>query len=77
MEPAMHDLTRQLDEAIRRRVPQLEVELEVIASNGVAEKIDDVLSDPWFATTEEEFRAIEDDPTAKIIEIRLERRDYG
>lgn len=60
MEPAIHDLTRELDQVLR--VPELEVELEVV---------DDLLLDPWFFRTEEEIAAIEDDPTAKVIEIRI------
>ena len=66
MEPAIHDLVRELDDAFRRRVPELEVELEVV---------DDLLLDPWFFRTEEEIAAIEDDPTAKIVEIKL--ADYS
>lgn len=32
---------------------------------------DELLLDPWFWRTEEEFAQIEDDPTAKILEIKI------
>jgi hypothetical protein len=32
---------------------------------------DELLLDPWFWKSEEEFAAIEDDPTAKIVEIKI------
>jgi hypothetical protein len=66
MEPAIHDLTRELTGARRPRIPELEVELEVV---------DDLLLDPWFFRTEEEIAAIADDPTARVIEIKLS--DYS
>jgi hypothetical protein len=62
MEPAIYDLTRELDACGRRRPQELEVELEVV---------DDLLLDPWFFKSEDEIAAIEDDPTAKIIEIKI------
>jgi len=72
MEPAIHDLTRELEPVAARapRTPELDVELEVV---------DDLLLDPWFWRTEEEFAQIEDDPTAKIIEIKIGAlpNDYG
>ena len=61
MEPALTDLVRELD----MRLPleaDADVELEVV---------DDLLLDPWFFKTEEEIAAIEDDPTARIIEIKI------
>lgn len=67
MESAIHDLVRELDEHGRPRVPELEVELQMDE--------DEMLLDPWFFKTEEEIAAIEDDPTAKIIEIKIE--SYG
>ncbi len=77
MEPAIHDLTRELDAPARLPVPvaepiDLDVELEVV---------DDLLLDPWFWKSEEEVAQIEDDPTAKIIEIKIGKldadADYG
>lgn len=62
MESAIHDLVRELDDAARPRIPELEVEVELV---------DDLLLDPWFFKTEEEIAAIEDDPTAKVIEIKI------
>jgi hypothetical protein len=40
---------------------------------------DDCLLDPWFQRSEEEIAMIEDDPTAKVHEIRIARLpdDYG
>jgi hypothetical protein len=64
MEPAIHDLTRELEDAQRVRVMELEVDLEL-------EVVDDVMLDPWFFRTEAEIAAIEDDPTARIIEIKI------
>jgi hypothetical protein len=74
MEPAIHDLTRELDSPVPARPPlpatELDVELEVV---------DDLLLDPWFWKSEDEFAQIEDDPTAKIIEIKIGKLDsvYG
>jgi len=64
MEPAIQDLVRELGDAHRLRVAELEVDLEL-------EVVDDLLLDPWFFRTEEEIAAIEDDPTARIIEIKI------
>jgi hypothetical protein len=61
-EPALLDMVRELDDAARPRDPELEVELEVQ---------DDALLDPWFQRSEAEIAMIEDDPTAKIHEIRI------
>jgi len=63
MEPAILDLVRELDPH-NRVLDRLEAEVEV-------EVVDDMLLDPWFFKTEEEIAAIEDDPTAKIIEIKI------
>ena len=71
MEPAIHDLTRELDAPARTFVRELDVvELEVV---------DDLLLDPWFWRSEAEFAEIKDDPTAKIIEIKIGKlaTDYG
>lgn len=72
MESAIHDLTRELDALTRPRVPELLDDVEV-------EVIDDLLLDPWFWRSEEEFAEIKDDPTAKIIEIKIGKlaTDYG
>ena len=56
----MIDLVRELDDPLRRRDPELEVELEMQ---------DDMLLDPWFLLSEEEIAAIEDDPDARVHEI--------
>jgi hypothetical protein len=66
MEPAIHDLTRELP-PVQTPAPALppptdDVELEVV---------DELFLDPWFWKSEDEFREIEDDPTAKIIEIKI------
>ena len=61
MEPALTDLVRELDMRLPLEV-DADVELEVV---------DDLLLDPWFFKTEEEIAAIEDDPTARIIEIKI------
>ena len=61
-EPALRDLVRELDDPSRPRDPELEVELLVD---------DDALLDPWFLRSEAEIAEIEDDPTAKIHEIRI------
>lgn len=61
-EPAILDLVRELDAPARDRAPELEVELELD---------DDALLDPWFLRSEAEIAMIEDDPTAKIHEIRI------
>ena len=65
-EDAILDLIRELDDVLRERAPELEVDLEVD---------DELLCDPWFQRTEAEIAMIEDDPTGEIIEIRV--RDYG
>ena len=65
-EEVILDLLRELDDVLRERAPELEVELEVD---------DDILADPWFQRTESEIALIEDDPKSEIIEIRV--RDYG
>ena len=76
MESAIHDLVRELDKTgrPRRRAPARELFAEL-------EVVDDLLLDPWFFKTEEEIAAIEDDPTAKIIEIKIQPPvgdcDYG
>lgn len=70
MEPALQDLVRELDHR-GHRMPELEVDVEL-------EVVDDALLDPWFFRTEAEIAAIEDDPTAKIIEIKLtDYADWG
>jgi hypothetical protein len=61
-EPAIRDLARELDDPARARDPELEVDIEVL---------DEALLDPWFLLTEEEISKIEDDPTAKIYEVRI------
>jgi len=63
MESAIHDLTRELDAPPRPPAPELLDEVEV-------EVVDDLLLDPWFWRSEEEFAEIKDDPTAKIVEIK-------
>lgn len=69
MEPAIHDLVRELDPTRPRAHVlglgfdvDIDVELEVV---------DDLLLDPWFFKSEDEIAAIEDDPTARIIEIKI------
>ena len=68
----MIDLVRELDDPMRRRDPELEVEIEMI---------DDMLLDPWFQRSEAEIALLEDDPDATIHEIyipaRVEALDYG
>lgn len=80
MESAIHDLVRELSDSERLRRPELEVdvELELAAVEPRAQPVfalpdeeDELLLDPWFFRTEEEIAAIDDDPTAKIIEIRI------
>lgn len=61
-EPALLDLVRELDHPARRD-PELDVVIE--------EVVDDALLDPWFLLSEDEIAQIEDDPTAKIHEIRI------
>ncbi|HUS30855.1 MAG TPA: hypothetical protein VMZ53_20230 [Kofleriaceae bacterium] len=61
-EPALYDLVRELEPVTRRRDPELEVDIEVE---------DDCLLDPWFMRSEAEIAQIEDDPTARIHEIRI------
>ena len=67
----MIDLVRELDDPLRRRDPELEVEIEMI---------DDMLLDPWFLRSEAEIALIEDDPNVEIHVIRLYRTeiiDFG
>lgn len=61
MEPAIHDLTRELD-VVPTHAPAPDAEVEVV---------DELLLDPWFWKSEEEIAEIEDDPTAKIVEIKI------
>ena len=58
----MIDLVRELDDPLRRRDPELEVEIEMQ---------DEMLLDPWFLMTEAEIAALDDDPDAQIHEIIL------
>lgn len=64
--------------------PTIEIDITELESKRVAvaakvranaepevELVDDLLMDPWFFKTEEEIAAIEDDPTARIIEIKI------
>jgi hypothetical protein len=60
METSMIDLVRELDDPMRRRDPELEVELEMD---------DDMLLDPWFLMSEAEIAALDDDPDARVHEI--------
>jgi len=64
-EPAILDLVRELDNPARLRDPALEVDLELD---------EDLLLDPWFQRSEAEIAAIDDDPSAQVVEIRI--RDY-
>jgi hypothetical protein len=64
MEPAMIDLVRELDDPMRRRDPELEVDIE----------IEDMLLDPWFLMSEEDIARLDDDPNASVLEIRLTPR---
>lgn len=61
----MIDLVRELDDPMRRRDPELEVEIEMA---------DDMLLDPWFLMSEEEIAQLDDDPNASVLEIRLAPR---
>lgn len=74
MEPAIHDLVRELDPAVQRVVLGPEVD---VVDDVELEVVDDLLLDPWFFKSEEEIAAIEDDPTAKIIEIKIGPVDQG
>ena len=56
----MIDLVRELDDPMRRRDPELEVEIELL---------DDMLLDPWFLMSEAEIAQRDDDPEARILEI--------
>ena len=56
----MIDLVRELDDPLRRRDPELEVELELL---------DDMLLDPWFLMSEAEIAQLADDPNAQVHEI--------
>jgi hypothetical protein len=60
METSMIDLVRELDDPLRRRDPELEVELEMD---------DEMLLDPWFLMSEAEIAQLDDDPDARIHEI--------
>ncbi len=66
-EPALLDLAREL-ETPDQRPPELEV--DIIAIEAIEDDNDELL-DPWFLRSEEEIAQIEDDPTAKIHEIRI------
>jgi hypothetical protein len=61
----MIDLVRELDDPMRRRQPELEVEIEMQ---------DDMLLDPWFLMSEAEIAALDDDPEAHVHEIILTPR---
>jgi hypothetical protein len=61
-EPALLDLLRELDDPMRKREPDLEVDLELD---------DEALLDAWFCRSEAEIAEIEDDPSAQIHEIRI------
>jgi hypothetical protein len=81
MEPAIHDLCRKLTDSELLRLEEFEAELELELDAleptrsdprfSLPDDNDDLLLDPWFFRTEEEIAAIEDDPTARIIEIRI------
>ena len=58
----MIDLVRELDDPLRRRDPELEVDIEMH---------DDMLLDPWFLMSEAEIARLDDDPEARIHEIVL------
>lgn len=64
-EPAILDLARELEPPNGRRDPELEVDIAIHVDD------DDALLDPWFLRSEAEIAMIEDDPTAKIHEIRI------
>jgi hypothetical protein len=66
-EPALLDLTRELDVSPRKREPELDVDIEL--------DDDDALLDPWFLRSEEEIAQIEDDPSAQIHEIQISALD--
>jgi hypothetical protein len=68
MEPAIHDLVRELGSGQTTALPAAEPEVEILDD-------DDLLLDPWFFRTEEEIAALADDPEAHVIEIRIE--GYG
>lgn len=72
MEPAIDDLVRKLGDDEAPRAPELGVDVEVEVE---VQGDDDLLLDPWFFRTEEEIAAIEDDPSAQVVEIRI--ADYG
>jgi len=67
----MIDLVRELDDPLRRRDPELEVDIELL---------DDMLLDPWFLMSEEEIALLDDDPNASVLEIciapRADALDY-
>ncbi len=67
MEPAIHDLVREL-EPTRPRILGLGIDIDVDCE---LEVVDDLMLDPWFFKSEEEIAEIADDPTAKIIEIKI------
>ena len=71
-EPALLDLLR--EQELPKSEPELEVEIEV--------EDDDCLLDPWFMRSEAEIAEIEDDPTARVHEVRITGytkfcEDYG
>lgn len=68
----MIDLVRELDDPLRRRDPELEVEIEMLD-----EMLDDMLLDPWFLRSEAEIAALDDDPDAHVHEILLQPRPAG
>ena len=66
-EPALLDLLR--EQEMPHTEPDLEVDLEVAKCE--RDRDDDCLLDLWFQRSEAEIAAIEDDPTARIQEIRI------
>ncbi len=67
----MIDLVRELDDPMRLRDPELEVEIEL------PQEADDMLLDPWFQRSEAEIALLDDDPDARVHEIMLEPRRAG
>jgi hypothetical protein len=80
-EPALLDLLREQEPP--RVEPDLEVDIEVAGCERDPNDQDvDCLLDPWFQRSEAEIASIEDDPTARIHEIRITgytkfSEDYG
>ena len=67
MQPAIGELVRKFDvEMLTAEEPKplLDEDVEILSE-------DDMLLDPWFFKSESEIAEIEDDPTAKVIQIRL------